>query len=141
MIAMSSYLTDTISIPEVIWTSAHALGLFANIMLLRMAALNLGALRRLGINSIREYAAISSLISEALRVLIQFIFFSVGVVSLFIRSQNAEKVPAFQWVLTIAFLVVAFMLVGASWIDKWRRENLIKKIVELEDMASGNQPH
>lgn len=137
LIAVSPYLTNTISLPEVIWTVFTGFGLFLNIRLLKMAKDNLKSLRQLGINSLREFAAVTSLISESLRVLVQFIFFMVGAVAMMIPASTSTNPPAFQWVLSFALCVTAVILVIASWVDKQRRESLVYKILKLEDMGNG----
>lgn len=136
LIAFSSYVTSTISVPEIIWTTASAIGVAVNYTLLRQASMNLGLLRQQGINSLREFAAISSLISEILRTLIQFILFTIGVANLFIPALNVNRAPTTQWVNATAFIIVTFMLVGASMVDKWRRDVLVNKILRLEDMSN-----
>lgn len=130
---MTNYLTDTISLPEVIWTVVTFIGVVFNTYLLKWAVEDVKALRRAGINSLREYAAISNMISEALRFFIQVVFFLVGVISMSIPPANRASVPTFQWVVTVAFVCVAVLLALASYLDKQRREHLIEMIRKLEE--------
>src|SRR4051812_6605240 len=103
MIAITSYVTHTISVPEVVWTVVTGIGLYINFTLTRGVFKDLSDLREAKINHIREFAAVSSVLSESLKLFIQFCFFSVGVIAMFIPAQNRGTVPTFQWVLTMMF--------------------------------------
>src|ERR1051326_4501774 len=71
-------LTSTISILEVAWTAVCLPGLYYAFRLFVRALGDLGILRRSRINSIREYAAITTIILFGSHALVQFVFVQIG---------------------------------------------------------------
>lgn len=131
MLAISNYISHTITVPELLWTVFTGIGLGFNISLFLEANQDLRTLRRANINSIREYASISNIISEGLRTFTQFTFFILGIVAMLVPNDHT-RIPTFQWVLTITFILLATILAGSSALDRIRRKRLMDLIQKYE---------
>lgn len=141
VVAVSSYVTDTISVPELIWTLVTGIGLCFNLSLFREAGRDLVALRKAKINSLREYAAISNVISEALRTFVQAVFFSLGVYAMTypnVVNGYHPPIPRFAWILTGLFIGTSVVMAGASILDRVRRRRLLQLIFEYEDFKDNH---
>lgn len=135
MLAFSGYITHTISLPEMLWTAVTFFGLTYQISTLREALKDVQFLRNAGINSIREFAANTSLLSETLRTFVVFSFVLVGVIAMTLPAptNGQGQPPTFGYVLTAVFILDAALISLGSMLDKYRRKRLIEMMQELED--------
>jgi len=123
-------LSNTITIYELAWTLICSPGLYYAGKLLRSATIDLVILRRNRINSIREYAAITTMIMFFMSALVQFMFVLIGVVLMTTKngSSQSPQILIFSMFVTVS-LSKNFLL----YIVNTRRRKLIEKIKEVED--------
>jgi hypothetical protein len=126
-------LTSTVSWPELIWTVAAAVGLVFNSISLIRAAADLIVLRIKKINSIREYAAMTTMCAYASWTLTQLIFVLIGVHAMSRPPVSAES--SRQLFPLICFLFISAILAGTSIFIERRRVRLLMKIREIENVA------
>lgn len=126
-----SLVTHTISIVELLWTLFTFVGLIFNAKQLRSAVGDFIELRRRRINSIREYAATTTVYMFTTWTLVQGMMVGVGVLAMTVPSPGARVQPT-SYAISAAFIGVSAMLgIGGYVMDK-RRSALIDKINDLE---------
>jgi hypothetical protein len=103
---------------------------------LRRAVGDFVELRRRRINSIREYAATTTVFMFATWTLVQMMFVLVGLVAMTVPSPNRRVAPT-SYVLTGAFVMTSFFLAVGGYIIDQRRKALIAKINSMEEGFSG----
>lgn len=123
-------LTKTISVPEAIWTASCGAGLVFNARLAYNAVIDLVSLRVRQINSIREYAAITTVIAFASWAIVQMIFVFIGVVAML--NVNVSRVSTFQYVTVGVFLCGTILLSMAGYTVDRRRRHIQEMIANIE---------
>ena len=126
-------LTGTVSVIEVIWTLFCVIGLIYSLKLMGRSATDLFAIRIKKINSIREYAAITTVILFVTLTLVQFLFVLIGVVAMLAEQSTSGSRTGY--VVAALFIFVSFMLDVSLYTVEKRRSALVKKIAEIEDMG------
>lgn len=129
-------LTNTISGLEVLWTAACSIGLFYAYKLLLRAGGDFTMLRRLGINSTREYAAITTVVLFTAITIVQFMFVLVGILTMFLENHPATSRG--QLMVAASFLLVSVVLDLMLIIVERRRAELLKKLEKGQ--GDGTQP-
>jgi hypothetical protein len=135
MLASWLHLTRTVSLLEVFWTLTCSIGLFYDIKLFSRASGDLAALKRFGINSLREYAASTSKYLYGSLTAVQGVFVLVGLLAMMVPpAAGTDKPPAvISWILTIGFIAASVLLAVASRVNEQRRKKTIEKIRAAED--------
>ena len=123
-------MTNSISAIELTWTTLCAIGLYYAQKLLARAGGDFTSLRKRKINSIREYAALTTVLLYSAITIVQFLFVLIGIVSMMIV--NRPSTSAGQMMVATSFLLVSAMLDVALFVVEKRREALVKKIMEIE---------
>lgn len=126
-------LTNHITIPEVIWTVLCGIGLYFNASHFRQAVGDYVWVRHRRINSIREYAAITTMLMFGSWTLVQLAFVLLGGVAMLIPQQRV--VGTGQLAFSVSFILVSAFLAIMSYILNARRKKLIEKIADLEDFS------
>lgn len=126
-------ITHTVSVVELLWTTFCLVGLVFNARQLRRAVVDVSDLRRLRINSIREYAAITTVLMFLTWTITQFMFVLVGAIAMTSVSPNNKVTPT-SYVITVAFILISALFALAGYVIDIRRSKLIEKILEIEDM-------
>lgn len=128
VIAASLVITRTISAPEILWT---LVSLFAAIYVFRLfwrAWANLKFLRKMGWNSIREYAATTSMIVFGALCIVPCMNTLAGVLAMAIPSASLNKVHPITFMITGIFITKSILVACfAYWIDR-RQVRLIREI-------------
>ena len=125
-------LTSTISILEVAWTAVCLPGLYYAFRLFVRALGDLGILRRSRINSIREYAAITTIILFGSHALVQFVFVLIGAIAMTLPSQGGSA-SAGQRAVAAAFILVSLVMNTTLFVVEKRRSWLVAKLAEMEE--------
>jgi hypothetical protein len=125
-------LTHTITLMEAIWTPFCLFGLLMASRLLSRAAGDLVVLRVSKINSIREYAAMTTLYLFATVCVIEFVFTLIGFVAM---SLPNARVTTGGYVIGSLFICVTFALSIMLFLVERRRQVLLKKIRSFENMG------
>lgn len=126
-------LTRTISVLEVVWTGFCIPGLYYAIRLFSRATGDLVILRKRRINSIREYAAITTIIMFSCMTLVQFMFVVIGGIAMTIPKHETHATTKSEWVVTTGFILVSFSLDIMLFLTERRRQQLLTKIQEIEE--------
>lgn len=123
-------ITNTISWPELLWTVTAGIGLAFNTVTTFRASIDLLTLRVKKINSIREYAAITTLLAYGSWTFIQFVFVVIGLNAMSKPTPgNAEK----QIFALVCFLTISIFLALLAIIIEQRRTILVRKIRDIEE--------
>jgi hypothetical protein len=131
-------ITHTITLTELIWTALCAPGLGLTTRLFFKAGGDLVELKLRRINSIREFAAVTTMILYGCLTLVQFMFVVIGVFLMFIPN-NAHPYSPGQYVVATAFITVSAIFDITLLVLEARRQELLRKIAEFEDF--GNEVH
>lgn len=129
-------VTNTISIPELLWTIGTSIGLFFNLRQLTRAVVDFREVRRRRINSIREYAASTTLYMFGSWTFIQVVFVLVGIAAMTIPSPQS-LVSSVQYAILIGFVGISFFLAISGYIVDNRRAVLINMIAQMEEGFDG----
>lgn len=128
-------MTHTISAPEVIWTGACIFGLLFNSRQLVGATTDYMYIRRRRINSIREYAAITTFVMFGSWVCIQAVFVFVGIIAMTQPNPTNNQKPQFlQFLLVIAFCSCSVFMAVVGYVVDVRRRHIVSLIAAIEDM-------
>jgi hypothetical protein len=128
-------LTHTISLIELLWTGCCTIGLFFNCKALARAAGDLLAVKIRRINSIREYAAITTMSMFIAMVIVQVVFVIDGALAMSIPSPNNHVQPL-SYVITSSFILCSFILSLLAYVQDKRRNNIIEMIKQAEDLEN-----
>lgn len=120
------------SLTELIWTLGCAPGLYYNMRIALSAAIDLTAIRIRRINSLREYAASTSLTLFCYLALIQVMFVLVGGLAMIAPNHSNEPSPM-SYVITAVFLLISLMSSAIAFIVNKRRRNLLEMIRAIEE--------
>lgn len=123
-------ITNTISWPELIWTVAAGIGLAFNSVTTFRAIIDLLTLRIKQINSIREYAAVTTLLAYSSWALIQFIFVLIGANAMTKPAPGGANRQIFA---LACFLSISVFLALLAITIEQRRTTLVEKLRKLED--------
>lgn len=126
-------VTDTISWFELIWSIAALVGLVFNTKILFAATTDLFYLRYRRINSIREYAAMTTVYAFGSAALVQLGYFIVGVNAM--TANDPMHHTAKQAVTLVVFVFTSVTLSSMAIIIERRRNILKKKLEEAEDFG------
>lgn len=124
-------LSHTIGAEEIIWTIFCSLALAYNLKITRTAAADLVALKMRRINSIREYAARTTLVAFGLWSMVQLLFVLIGIVSLIRPERNAADPLTYS--IMVGFILVSFILAVGTFLVERLRQRLIEMIAEIEE--------
>jgi len=126
-------LPDTISVTELVWTLASIPGFWYAIRLLRRALGDVSVLRRNQINGIREYSAIITVYTYFLFTFVEFGFIVSGLAAMAAKPANPNApVTTVSIIITVAFLMINFVLTFGCIVIEKRRNLLIEMIHEEE---------
>jgi uncharacterized membrane protein len=124
---LGALLTNTIAVPELLWTIFCSFALYYAVRVTRRARRALQALREAGINSNREYAAITTILFYATVSFVLFMFTFIGIAVMFVPSSN-DRIQPITWLVTGVFIAGAAALALALYMNERRREGLEKRI-------------
>lgn len=127
-------ITHTVSLVEVIWTLVSLFGLYFNMHVLIRAAGDFLSVKVRRINSIREYAATTTLQLFITLVIVQLMFVVDGILAMTVPSPN-NRVQPLSYVITASFVIVSFVLALLGFMQDRRRHNIVHMIrdVEIDD--------
>lgn len=83
------------------------------------------------INSIREYAAITTLTLFLALVMVQIMFVVVGLLAMTVPSPNGRVQPL-SYIITAAFVIVSATFGAVGYVQDRRRQHIVKMIQEIE---------
>lgn len=127
-------ITHTISLPELVWTITTAFGTIFCARITNRAIIDLISLRIRRINSIREYAAITTLWCFVTWTLVEFSFCMAGVNAMTVPNPDSKIHPPAQQYITLGiFEFMSFLLAWAAFTIDRRRIFLVRKLEELEN--------
>ena len=130
---ISMTLTDTIAIPELVWTVIAFVAVIYVFRVFKRAVLNLSYLKKMGWNHGREDVAIISIITYGTLLFIQVMNMFVGILSMVIPSIKTNTVHPLTYVIVTIFILKSCVVaVSAFFIDR-RQVVLIRKIQILEE--------
>jgi len=133
MMGISMTLTDTIAIPELVWTVIAFVAVIYVFRVFKRAVLNLSYLKKMGWNHGREDVAIISIITYGTLLFIQVMNMFVGILSMVIPSIKTNTVHPLTYVIVTIFILKSCVVaVSAFFIDR-RQVVLIRKIQILEE--------
>lgn len=124
---------------EVIWTALCAPGLGLAVKLFYVAGSDLVGLKIRRINSIREYAAITTLILYGCLMIVQFMFVMIGVILMFVPNPD-RPYSVGQYVVASAFITVSAVFDVTLLTLEARRQELLRKIAEIEYFNDDAKP-
>lgn len=126
-------VTHTISIVELIWTTFTFVGLIFNTRQLLRAVGDFVELRRRRINSIREYAATTTVFMFTTWVLVQLMMVMVGTLAMTQPSASPAHISPTSYGITTGFVLISAILGLGGYIMDKRRVSLVAKINSLEE--------
>lgn len=121
-------LTHTISAPELIWTVWCSAGLLFLLKLLRDAVVDWRWVIKSGHNSVREYAAINSVLVYTTMTLTELVFVIAGIVAMMIPPPVQQTVSPLTYTLTGLFITASAGKTIMAVIISIRKETLTEKI-------------
>lgn len=124
-------LTHTISLVEIIWTFICTLGLFFNFRVLMRASGDLQFVKTQKINSIREYAALTTMSMFVALVVVQLVFVIDGCLAMTLPSPGGKPQPL-SYIITASFVLCSCILALLGFIQDTRRRYIITMIEENE---------
>jgi len=125
-------VTHTISVVEIIWTVVSGIGLYFNLHVFWRAAGDFLTVKIRKINSIREYAAVTTLQLFTALVIIQLMFVVDGGLAMTVPSPN-NKVQPLTYIITASFILVSALMALVGFMQDRRRANIIHMIKEVEN--------
>lgn len=129
-------ITNTISWPELVWTIVTLTGFFFCARVALRATLHLVSLRIRRINSIREYAAVTTVIAFASWTATQLVFVLAGVAAMVAHNHLGLTVTSYA--LSGLLVLGSVLLSWAAFETDRRRQAIENKIIQIEEgMSSG----
>lgn len=126
-------ITNTITVPEILWTVFCLIGLFYNFRIFIRAFGDLRHLQIKRIDGLRRYSGRLSALTYGTWTLVQLVFVLIGVVAMTQPSPPHQIVTALQIEITVAFILTSLIIAGASFYNERGRRELLRKIAEIED--------
>lgn len=126
-------LTHTISLLEVIWTPFCFVGFVISARLLWRSGTDLVVLRVKRINSIREYAAMTTVYLFSALTIVQFLFMLIGGI-LMMRPETNEHPTGGVFIVGSLFIMTSMIFDVLLLLVERRRQVIIRKIAEIENM-------
>lgn len=122
-----------VSYVEIVWTVLSMLAFYYQMRLLIRAGGDIATLRARKINSVREYAAITTVLLFFFLAFVQFCFVVVGLTLM--TQVNPHKAGIAPYTTVSIFLTVSFISATFSFLIERRRKSLLRMLeaIELED--------
>ena len=131
-------VTHTISWPELTWTIISFMGFIFCARVALRATIQLLSLRALRINSMREYAAVTTVIAFTSWTTVQAFFTLIGAVAMSVV--NPTPLSLTQYTILALFVAGSVSLSWAAYVVDKRRIELKQKIEAIEKNAEDGNP-
>lgn len=130
---MSVIITNTISLPELIWTVVAIFGAYYVSKGLRRSTGNLRYLRVMGWNSTREDAARISVLIFSTFMFVELMNVTAGIIVMTIPSASPKSVHPFTYVVATVFIIKAIGVAISSYCIDRMQVALIDKLNAAEN--------
>jgi len=121
-------ITHTISIPELIWTLWCLVGLLYCLRLFWSSIQDWRYLTERGLDSIREYAAVNSVLIFATMTTTHLSFVVVGIVAMSIPPSTQHVIAPIYYVMAGIFMFTSSVKTLLAIIITTRKNNLVERI-------------